>query len=143
MKARLGKIILKKVCGTVAAGSAGLLFICALAQAENYAMRGALETTTFTLTKVYPQVFSPNGDRRNDHAEFQFENPRDANPVGKIYDLYGAVVAELKKGDAYDALVWDGTTTSGSIAPPGVYVYQIEVTGSESKVISGVIVLAK
>lgn len=113
------------------------------AQVGNYGIRGAMQATTFTLTQVRAQVFSPNGDNRNDRAEFMFENPRDANPAGKIYDLYGAVVAELKNGDTYGSLIWDGTTLSGSTALPGVYVYQIEVTGSESKVISGVVVLAK
>ncbi|MGA2090130.1 MAG: gliding motility-associated C-terminal domain-containing protein [Endomicrobiales bacterium] len=99
--------------------------------------------TTFTLTSVYPQIFTPNGDNRNDYVQFQFENPQDANPSGKIYNLHGAAIGEMKAGVVYDSLIWDGTTYSGSIALPGAYVYQIEVTGSESKVYTGVVVLAK
>jgi gliding motility-associated-like protein len=102
-----------------------------------------LRATTFTMTSVYPQIFTPNGDGRNDHVEFQFDNPMDANTSGKVFDLRGTLVSDLRTGLSYESLMWDGKTTNGSIAPPGTYVYQIEVTGAESKVINGLIVIAK
>lgn len=108
-----------------------------------YMLKESLKATTFKLTRVYPQTFSPNGDNRNDHVEFLFENPADANPSGKIYDMHGALIAELKKGLTENSLMWDGVTTEGSVAAPGAYIYQIEVTGSESKILNGVVVVAK
>jgi len=40
-------------------------------------------------------------------------------------------------------LKWAGNDSNGNPAPMGVYIYQIEVTGPENKIISGVIVLIK
>lgn len=108
-----------------------------------YMLKSSLRATSFTLTKVYPRIFTPNGDGLNDYVEFQFENPQDGNPYGMIYDMRGARVAELKKGNNYDSLIWDGRMSSGSVALPGAYVYQIEVTGAETKTINGVVILAK
>lgn len=108
-----------------------------------YMVKQSIRSTSFVLNKVYPQTFTPNGDNRNDYVEFQFENPTDSNPQGKIFDLRGALVAELVKGDNYNSLIWDGRINQGEIAPPGVYIYQIEVTGTESKVFNGIVILAK
>jgi gliding motility-associated-like protein len=113
------------------------------ARLGQYMIKQSITAPNFALTKVYPQIFTPNGDHRNDHVEFQFENPQGANLSGKVFDLHGAMVGELKNGMNANSLMWDGTTLSGKIAAPGAYIYQIEVTGSESKIINGVVVLAK
>lgn len=108
-----------------------------------YLLKSSIRATSFTLTKVYPRIFSPNGDGLNDYVEFQFENPQDGNPYGKIYDMRGALVGELKKGSNFNSLIWDGRMSSGDVALPGAYVYQIEVTGAETKTLNGVVILAK
>ena len=114
-----------------------------------YMVKQSLQSNTFVLSKVYPQTFTPDGDNRNDYVEFQFDNPQNGSPFGKIYDLRGALVGNMKKGSNSNpqtgdgSLIWDGKTINGEIAPAGVYVYQIEVAGQEAKTINGIVVLAK
>ena len=103
----------------------------------------ALSGSTFTLTSVRPRTFTPNGDNRNDHVAFVYENPSDALLTGKIYNLHGTLVAELTDGVLPNTLAWDGSMKNGVRATPGVYVYQIEATGSETKVVNGVVVVAR
>ena len=54
---------------------------------------------TLTLTGVYPRIFSPNGDGRNDKAGFHFSNPEDLPVSGEVFDLSGARVADLSPGN--------------------------------------------
>jgi hypothetical protein len=46
-----------------------------------------------------------------------------------IYDVAGRRVASVR-GPAGKRLLWDGTGPSGSRAPPGIYLYRVEVGGS-------------
>ncbi len=108
-----------------------------------FMIKQSLKAENFTLTKVYPQIFTPNGDNRNDYVVFQFENPKDDDVSGKIYDIRGAYISALTKAADNASLIWDGTKDGGKVAEPGAYVYQIEVIGSDAKVINGVIILAK
>lgn len=103
----------------------------------------ALTGTAFTLTTVRRRIFTPNGDNINDCVEFVYENPSDAALVLKIFDLNGTLVAEPTTGAQANILAWDGTMSNGAPAMPGVYVYQIEATGSETRVINGVVVVAR
>ncbi|MCB4790740.1 MAG: gliding motility-associated C-terminal domain-containing protein [Elusimicrobia bacterium] len=113
------------------------------ARLGKYMVKQALKAQSFTLNKVYPTIFTPNGDNRNDCVEFQFENPKDSPVSGSIYDLRGRFVAKLKSGFNKNSLRWDGLMDSGSLATPGTYIYQIEAKGSDSKVVNGVIILAQ
>lgn len=109
-----------------------------------YMIKESLRGNSFVIESIQPdKTFTPNGDGWNDYFEIQYANPKDGNVSGKIYDLRGALVAGMKKGANEETLKWDGKDASGSPAPGGVYIYQIEVTGSENKVINGTVVVAR
>ena len=78
------------------------------------------------------RFITPNSDGLNDFAVFTFANPRDAEVVGKIFDLRGAQVSEMSVHPSLNGKfnrVWDGK--SGGVAVvPGVYIYRIEAEGS-------------
>ncbi len=108
-----------------------------------YALKAESGAQEFTLNKIYPRIFTPNGDNRNDHVEFQYENPRAAQVTGKVFDIRGIHIAELKDGPVSGTLLWDGKKNDGSMASHGMYIYQIEVSGSESKSLNGMIIIAQ
>ncbi|MDH5661918.1 MAG: gliding motility-associated C-terminal domain-containing protein [Elusimicrobiota bacterium] len=109
-----------------------------------YMIKESLRASSFVIESIQPdKIFTPNGDGWNDYFEIQYANPKDGNVSGKIYDLKGALVAGMEKGANEDTLKWDGRDTSGNPAPGGVYIYQIEVTGPENKVINGTVVVAR
>jgi gliding motility-associated-like protein len=112
-------------------------------QVGKFMIKQSIAAENFTLNKVYPTIFTPNGDNRNDYVVFQYENPKDDEVSGKIYNVRGAYINTLVKSSDNSSLMWDGTKEGGKIAEPGVYVYQIEVIGQDAKVINGVIILAK
>ncbi len=99
-----------------------------------------LRFTKFTLTKVYPRIFSPNNDGINDVTNFVFENPDNETVTGKIYDLGGSYVADMLPGEITNSLCWDGKFNDGRKARSGVYVYQLKVNG---KAINGTVVVAR
>ncbi|MBN2406365.1 MAG: gliding motility-associated C-terminal domain-containing protein [Elusimicrobia bacterium] len=87
------------------------------------------------------KVFTPNEDGINDKVNFMFENPKESLFSGEIYDIAGAIVADMTVSDDFDyALMWDGKDRDGNTADKGVYVYQIK---SEGKTINGTVILAK
>ncbi|MQY53032.1 MAG: T9SS type B sorting domain-containing protein [Firmicutes bacterium] len=110
-----------------------------------YMIKESLRASSFVITGTQPdKIFTPNGDGWNDYFEIQYDNPnKDGSVSGKIYDLRGALVAGMKKGANDETLMWDGKDANGNPAPGGVYIYQIEVTGSENKVINGTVVVAR
>lgn len=74
------------------------------------------------------RTVTPNGDKRNDTFRFRCYNPRQAAVTGRIYDMKGAAVADMKLIDTptssyYYLLEWD--PNSGGVAPGGLYLYQI------------------
>lgn len=93
---------------------------------------------------VFPRVFSPNGDDRNDRVYFVVDNPRGSGVTGRILDLSGGWVADLQPGGAEaptpDSLAWDGRDKSGHLVPAGVYIYKIE---GEGRTFSGTVVVAQ
>jgi hypothetical protein len=109
-----------------------------------YQVRRYAVATELTLDKgnVFPRLFSPNGDGMNDFVYFIVENPLLAGVSGKIYDVLGAEVSEIKPATegapTTNSLIWDGRDKSGSIVPAGVYIY--EITG-EGKSITGTVVV--
>ncbi len=93
--------------------------------------------------EVAPEIITPNGDGINDKTSISFSLLRVAlsTPVQvQIYDLSGNIVVELMNDSlsvgAYkedDAVIWDGTDSSGGLVTPGIYVIRINVdTDSDS-----------
>lgn len=57
-----------------------------------------------------------------------------------IFDIDGALVAELRGGPDANELEWDGKDEGGEVVESGVYVYQMQVGGSFK---TGTIIVAK
>ncbi|MDH5174015.1 MAG: gliding motility-associated C-terminal domain-containing protein [Elusimicrobiota bacterium] len=94
--------------------------------------------------KVRPdKIFTPNGDGWNDYLEIQYDNPYDAIVSGKIYDIKGRLVARMVKEESKERLTWNGNDLSNNPVVGGLYIYQVEVSGPENKVIKGTIVLVR
>jgi len=95
---------------------------------------------SFDVREMSNKVITPNGDGLNDYVVFTLDNPRYSALSGKIYDLTGAFVAEMRPGAEIGyTLKWDGKA-GGSAVPRGVYVYQIK---SEGKTFNGTIVVIR
>lgn len=106
-----------------------------------FQIRAASHASGLVLTRVYPRIFSPNGDGWNDKVIFEFDNPQLLPLSGKMYDLSDAFVAELAPGPASDStLAWDGKDDGGKAVPGGIYLYQIEQGGTSA---SGTVVVAR
>jgi hypothetical protein len=106
-----------------------------------FQIRAATHGSGTTLTRVYPRIITPNGDRWNDEAIFEFDNPQLLPLSGKVYDISGASVANLKPGPNPDStLKWDGKDSGGKVVPSGIYLYQIDLGGSME---SGTVVVAR
>ena len=100
---------------------------------------------------LYPEkIFAPR-DSNDTLNKMIFKVTNDGNKKlsGKIYDLTGAVVSDIKidtdgsiTGASYplDGMYWDGQDSNGNYVRGGVYIYQIEMEG---KVVNGTIVVAK
>jgi len=109
-----------------------------------YMIKESLRATSFVIEGIQPdKIFTPNGDGWNDYFEIQYANPKDGTVKGRIYDLRGALVAEMGKGATENSLRWEGKDVNENPAPGGVYIYQIQVTGPENKVINGTVVVAR
>lgn len=94
----------------------------------------------FGIREMSNKAITPNGDGLNDYVVFTLDNPGDAAVSGKIYNLSGAAVAEMRPGtQVADTLEWDGKS-GGAAVPRGVYVYQIKADG---KAFSGTIVVIR
>lgn len=107
-----------------------------------YQVRSLVRTEgfSFDVSQVTNKVITPNHDGINDYVTFIFDNPRDAAPSGRIYDLRGALVSEMRRGtQVADSLVWDGTA-GGRVVPRGVYIYQIQ---AEGKTFNGTVVVIR
>ena len=101
----------------------------------------ALERTggfSFNQAGLSNRFLTPNGDQRNDRVVFRFDNPRDSKVAGRIYDVRGALVAELQQADQF-TMAWDGKA-GGQVVPGGVYIYQLEGDGT---VFNGTVVLIR
>ncbi len=85
------------------------------------------------------RLITPNGDGKNDTMVFIFDNPQDASVKGRIYDMRGALVAQMREGPVSNSLLWDGKA-GGQAVPGGVYIYQLECGG---KVYNGTVVVVR
>ena len=90
-------------------------------------------------TGVSNRVLTPNGDGLNDNVVFTFDNPRDSNVSGEIFDIHGAKVADLTQGPMVNTLLWDGKA-EGTPVPSGVYIYQLR---SENRIFNGTLVVVR
>ena len=98
---------------------------------------------SLTLTAVKCRIFTPNGDRYNDKARFEFDNPEQLPISGTVYDLGGARVGSLQPGNSVgttDVMLWDGKDVDGRVVAGGIYIYQIEFEG---KTATGTVVVAR
>jgi gliding motility-associated-like protein len=96
---------------------------------------------TLTLTGVFPRIFTPNSDGFNDKAAFHFDNPEQLPITGTIYDISGALVADLTPGqDPTTLMLWDGKDSSGRVVPGGIYLYKIEFQGNQ---FTGTVIVAR
>ena len=73
-----------------------------------------------------PNVFTPNGDKINDH--FLVETPD-----GKVYDFKiftptGTLIYSSKS----PSVLWDGRNSGGMEVPEGIYYYVIELADESS-----------
>jgi hypothetical protein len=128
--------------------------ICLLTFAIGLVPCRAMATTTLgtlTFTRVAPRILTPNGDRRNDIAFFEFNNPDELPITGTVYDLSGARVADLQTSPLLtgitntdptitDLLVWDGKSSDGQTVAGGIYIYQILFQG---KTATGTVIVAR
>jgi gliding motility-associated-like protein len=71
---------------------------------------------------VVPNVFTPNGDGKND--VFLIDVTKYDSYNIEIFDRWGVKMYEANTTNA----PWDGKTTAGQDAPDGVYYYIIKAT---------------
>jgi gliding motility-associated-like protein len=77
--------------------------------------------------RVVPNVFTPNGDNKNDVFKITGGNVSCAITKMTIYNRWGKQLHEIKDVDVWE---WDGRI-GGEIVPPGVYFYSIIGQGFE------------
>ncbi|MCE3278176.1 MAG: hypothetical protein K0S44_367 [Bacteroidetes bacterium] len=78
---------------------------------------------------VIPNVFTPNGDGKNDVFKPVIAEGIEEYKV-TIYDRWGLKMEELTN----ENIGWDGKTSAGGIAPDGVYYYVVMGKGDDSKI---------
>ncbi|MBI2070509.1 MAG: hypothetical protein HYT79_07870, partial [Elusimicrobia bacterium] len=107
-----------------------------------YALRSTLGATEFTILGLEPRkIFTPAGAPPNNQLAIRFANPKDSQvSEARIYNLRGALVAQMSVSSDGTAYVWDGRDSEGNAAPGGVYLYQLK---AEGKIFNGTVVLAR
>ena len=107
----------------------------------------AAQSGVLSRVRALPNLFTPNGDGINDDTVIEFvmaKGSASREVRVRIFDLAGRQVRDLEIG-ALEAGAylrasgdtpgrWDGTSSSGTLVPPGVYLYRLEVnvdTGRE------------
>jgi len=91
------------------------------------------DSTSVTITVIgepfilIPNVFTPNGDKKNDVFTVESENIETIE--GVIYNRWGQLMFSWDHLDGF----WDGTTFSGSEAPDGTYFYIIKAKDFKAK----------
>jgi len=78
----------------------------------------------FPFSSVSNRFITPNGNNRT--VVFNFQNPGYDNVTGKIFDVRGALVADLGSVQG-TSLSWDGRS-NGRVVTGGVYIYMLQST---------------
>lgn len=81
------------------------------------------------LQQNYPNPFSLSQDSRTSIA---FSTTRSGQTQLKVYNLLGREVRTLyssSSGAGRHVLIWDGRDATGSMLPPGVYIYKLSADG--------------
>ena len=83
-------------------------------------------------------VLTPNGDGVNDALAISFDVLKviDARPIeARVYDLRGQLVRTLRDAAGvagHYRLIWDGRGDSGALAPPGLYLFRLQIAGDSA-----------
>ena len=115
-------------------------------ESERLSVRTTLSRSLVFEPRIWPNPFTPNGDKVNDAVNISYTLLRitAAVPVSiGIYDLSGSLVKEVYSGEdsigEYNRF-WDGTDDQSELVAPGIYLYRIRVDlQTEEEVQSGVI----
>lgn len=108
-----------------------------------FAVKAAPLSSSFSLTKVVPRIFSPDAaDPLNtiNRATFFYENPGGGEVTIRIFDITGALVRRNLEYGGDGIMFWNGRDQGGAAVKGGVYIYQIE---AGDKVATGTVVVAK
>lgn len=76
---------------------------------------------------IVPNVFSPNGDGRNDLFRPEMNTDLSSCAEMKIYNRWGNLISASSGTELW----WDGRTSDGNAVPPGTYFYIISISGYE------------
>jgi len=79
---------------------------------------------------IRPEVFSPDGDGKDEFATIAVEAPSDNEYKLKIYDKQGREIYSFDQ--VQDINVWHGENNGGERLPIGIYIVYLEVVGMES-----------
>ena len=83
-------------------------------------------------------ILTPNGDGINDALKISFDVLKliEARPIeARIYDLRGRLVRTLSQTAGVAGhynLAWDGRRDSGKLAPPGLYLFRLQIAGDST-----------
>lgn len=95
---------------------------------------------TFDSSNLSGRVLTPNGDGLNDVIIFTYDPGINNDAVtGRIYDITGRHVADMRPGMSANTLVWDGKS-NGRVVGGGPYVYRLQGGGRSY---AGTIVVAR
>ena len=112
---------------------------------SRYALRVTLRGNVFTRNNIEPdKIFTPNGDGIYDTLNIYYDNPQFANITLNIYNIKGQLIRSQDFGSSSSGVLrWDGKDSDNKAVPAGVYIYQIQLSGNETRVINGTCVVAK
>ena len=85
-----------------------------------------IELQAITPEIYFPNIFSPNGDGRNDEFVIQSNDDETELKSFNIYDRWGNLIFSQQNIRLSQAKSWDGIY-NGSVVNPGVYIYVAEV----------------
>jgi hypothetical protein len=110
----------------------------------------SLVSDTGGLLSLGPQVFSPDGDGRDDVVAASIHVTAESSVRLRVFDVNGRLVRRLVDGDHVEATritLWDGTADNASPVPVGVYIAVVDArvvaTGAVSQARSAVVVWRK
>ena len=97
-----------------------------------------VDESLLTRLDIGAGIFTPNGDGVNDALAISFDVLKviDARPIeARIYDLRGRLVRTLRDAAGvagHYQLTWDGRRDSGAMAPPGLYLFRLQIAGDSA-----------